>query len=174
MPMEREYRRRNEKVKLEMVVFTPESVQKDVTVTDAEAAAHSTSTRTVPGSREAEAPLPAGRRRRGQGENRRSARRRRALVSAEHPAVLDARAGAREPHPAEDRGQGRGGSESEGRGLLKQVKAGGDFAELAKKFSEDEASVRPAATSTSSGAAGWCKEFEDVAFSLAPGRSATW
>ena len=37
--LEREYRRRNEKVKLELVVFTPDAVQKDVTVTDAEVAA---------------------------------------------------------------------------------------------------------------------------------------
>ena len=37
--LEREYRQRNEKVKLELVVFTPDTVQKDVNVTDAEVSA---------------------------------------------------------------------------------------------------------------------------------------
>ena len=57
--------------------------------------------------------------------------------------------------------------------VLKQVKAGGDFAALAKKYSEDESSAKNGGDLDYFGRGRMVKEFEDVAFSLQPGRSAT-
>ena len=73
--LEREYRQRNEKVKLQMVVFTPDTVQKDVTVTDAEVSAHFDKHKEqYRDPREAQDPVPARGRRRGEGEGRRARR----------------------------------------------------------------------------------------------------
>jgi hypothetical protein len=62
-------------------------------------------------------------------------------ISRQRGHLLDARTGARQPHPAENGGQGRG-SREEGRRerCSRKVKAGGDFAALAKQYSEDDAS----------------------------------
>ena len=56
--------KRNEKVKLELVVFTRRQGRDDVTVSDAEVARDSTSTRRTTAAGEAEDPVPADRRRR--------------------------------------------------------------------------------------------------------------
>ena len=53
--------------------------------------------------------------------------------------------------------------------LLKQVRAGGDFAALATKYSQDEASAKNGGDLDYFGRGRMVKEFEDVAFSLAPG-----
>jgi peptidyl-prolyl cis-trans isomerase D len=53
--------------------------------------------------------------------------------------------------------------------LLKQVKSGADFAELAKKNSEDEVSAKQGGDLDYFARGRMVKEFEDVAFSLPPG-----
>ena len=72
----------------------------------------------VPRRREAEDSLPVRRRRRAQVQGGGAARRRRTLLPAEPRNVLDARAGARQPHSPQDGGQGRGGGEGEGGGAV--------------------------------------------------------
>jgi len=58
--------------------------------------------------------------------------------------------------------------------VLKQVKAGGDFAQLAEKYSDDPGSAK------AGGELGWIgrgrtvPEFEKAAYSLAKGQTATW
>ena len=56
--------------------------------------------------------------------------------------------------------------------LLKQAKAGADFAELAKKNSEDEASAKNGGDLDYFGRGRMVPEFDQVAFALQPGRSA--
>ncbi len=53
--------------------------------------------------------------------------------------------------------------------ILKQAKGGADFAELAKKYSEDEGSARQGGDLDYFSRGRMVKEFEDVAFSLPPG-----
>ena len=87
--------------------------------------------------------IPARRPRRAAREDGRARSRHRARLQREHRAVLDARAGARQPHPAQDRRQGRGGGQGQGR---RGAEAGQERAPispaLAKKYSEDEASAK--------------------------------
>ena len=109
--------RRNDKVKLAVVSFTADSFRAQVTATDAEVASHfdaHTDDFKIPEKRKIRYLLD--RHRRAPHESRRPGGRHRARVQQQHPAVLDARAGARQPHPPQDRRQGRRGREGEGRG----------------------------------------------------------
>jgi peptidyl-prolyl cis-trans isomerase D len=54
--------------------------------------------------------------------------------------------------------------------VLKRVKAGGDFAELAKKYSQDEGSAQQGGNLGPFPRGQMVKEFEDVAFALQPGQ----
>jgi peptidyl-prolyl cis-trans isomerase D len=54
--------------------------------------------------------------------------------------------------------------------LLKQAKSGADFAELAKKNSEDEGSAKQGGDLDYFGRGRMAKEFEEAAFSLSPGQ----
>ena len=125
----------------------------------------------VPHRREAEDPLPAGRRRRA--ARRRSqppARDIERVLQRQHRAVLDARAGARQPHPPQDRGQGRRGGEGEGRGGAEGGEGAAPTSRRSRR-STRRTRRRPsrAATSTSSRAAAWCRSSTQAAFTLQPG-----
>jgi peptidyl-prolyl cis-trans isomerase D len=168
--LEREYRQRNEKVKLEMVVFTPDAVQKDVTVTDAEVSAefdrHKERYR-VPEKRKirylladadavkAKIVIPPGDVERYYQQN---------LQQYSTPEQV------RASHILlKTEGKDDAAVKAQAEAILKQVKAGADFAELAKKVSEDEASAKAGGDLDYFGRGRMVKEFEDVAFSLAPG-----
>ena len=107
--LEREYRARNEKVKLQVVALTADRFRDKVTVSDADVTAHFDAHK---------AEYRKGEQRkiryllidRDQLRAKVTVRRSdvEALLQVEHSAVPDAGAGAREPHPAEDRRQGRG------------------------------------------------------------------
>lgn len=53
--------------------------------------------------------------------------------------------------------------------VLKQIKAGGDFAELAKKYSQDDSGKQGGELGWAT-RGGWVKPFEDVAFAKSPGQ----
>ncbi len=54
--------------------------------------------------------------------------------------------------------------------VLKEVKAGGDFAELAKKYSQDPGSAEQGGSLGTFGKGMMVKEFEDAAFGMEPGQ----
>jgi peptidyl-prolyl cis-trans isomerase D len=168
--LEREYRRRNEKVKLELVVFTPETAQKDVNVSDAEVNAefdkHKDRYR-IPEKRKiryllvdtdavkAKVVIPPGDVERYYQQNVQQystpeqVRASHILLKAE--------------------GKDDAAVKAQAESILTQVKAGADFAELAKKISQDEASAANGGDLDYFGRGRMVKEFEEAAFSLAPG-----
>jgi peptidyl-prolyl cis-trans isomerase D len=168
--LEREYRRRNEKVKLELVVFTPETAQKDVNVSDAEVNAefdkHKDRYR-IPEKRKiryllvdtdavkAKVVIPPGDVERYYQQNVQQystpeqVRASHILLKAE--------------------GKDDAAVKAQAESILTQVKAGADFAELAKKISQDEASAANGGDLDYFGRGRMVKEFEGAAFSLAPG-----
>ena len=168
--LEREYRQRNEKVKLQMVVFTPDAVQKDVTVTDAEVSArfdkHKEQYR-LPEKRKiryllvdadamkAKVVVPPGdiERQYQQNKDQYSTPEQ---VRASHILL-------------NTEGKDESAVKAQAESLLKQVRDGGDFAALATKFSQDEASAKNGGDLDYFGRGRMVKEFEEVAFSLAPG-----
>jgi peptidyl-prolyl cis-trans isomerase D len=168
--IDREYRQRNEKVKVELVVFTPDAVQKDVTVTDADVTAqfekHKEQYR-IPEKRKiryllldvdaakAKVVVPPGdiedhyQRNLQQFSTPEQVRASHILLKTEgkDDAAVKARAET----------------------ILKDAKGGADFAALATKYSEDEASAKNGGDLDYFGRGRMVKEFEDTAFSLAPG-----
>ncbi len=106
--VQREYKQRNEKVKLQVVALTATKFRSGVTVTDADIAAHFE-------AHKAEYRIGEQRKIKYLLLDRDQARLKiavppighPALLQRQHPAVPDAGTGQGEPHPAEDRGQGR-------------------------------------------------------------------
>jgi peptidyl-prolyl cis-trans isomerase D len=169
--VEAEFKRRNEKVKAELVVVAADKLRGDVSVTDQDVAAwyatHKDTYRV--------------------GEKRKikyllidtEQLRTKAVVS---PAEIERYYRANEPQfvtPEQVRashillkteGKDEAAVKVKAEALLKQAKAGADFAELAKKNSEDEGSAAQGGDLDYFGHGKMVKEFDDVAFSLAPGQ----
>ena len=169
--IEKEFRRRNEKVKVDLVIFSADKFRDQVTVSDADLAsyfeAHKTAYRV--------------------GERRKV---RYLLID------IDAlRAKVRVPErdiersyndnietystPEEVRAshilfktEGKKDEEVKAKAeeVLKEVRAGKDFAELAKKYSEDEASAKNGGDLDYFSRGRMVPEFDEAAFSLAPGQ----
>ena len=170
--LEQEYRRRNDKVKLAVVSFTADSFRTQVTASDAEVASYFD-------AHKADFKIPEKRKIRYllidvdalRGEDRRAARRHRARLQQQHRAVHDARAGARQPHPAQDRRQGRRGGEGEGRGA---AEAGARPAPTSpssrRRYSEDEASAKNGGDLDYFGRGRMVPEFDQAAFAMQPGQ----
>ena len=116
--LEQEYQRRNDKVKLAVVTLHRRQLpRRRSTATDADVAqllrrAQGRLQDSARSGRSGTCSIDVDAHAR---EDRRAAGRRRARLQRQHRAVLDARAGARQPHPAQDRRQGRRGGEGEGR-----------------------------------------------------------
>ena len=103
-----EYRRRNEKVKLDVVPVNADAFKSQVTVTDADLAAHFDKNKEsyrIGEKRKIKYALVDVDEVRA--SDHRARRRDRGVLQAEPRAVLDAGAGARQPHPVQDRRQGR-------------------------------------------------------------------
>ena len=169
--IDREFTQRNEKVKLQVVALTADRFRDKVTVTDADVAAYFE-------SRKAEYRM---------GEQRKVRMllldREQALAKTTLPAADVQRAYndniAQYQTPEQIRAshiliKTEGKNEADVRkvaeDVLKQVKAGGDFAALATKFSEDEGSKATGGDLDYFGRGRMVPEFETAAFATAPGQ----
>jgi peptidyl-prolyl cis-trans isomerase D len=172
--VEQEYRQRNEKIKLEYVAITPDKYRADVNVTPQEIQNYFNSSRAqfrIPEKRAFQM-LVVDRAKVAQGITVPEADLRRLYdsekdqfrtperVNVRH--ILLKTTGLPEAEVAKVRAQAED--------ILKQLKAGANFAELAKKYSQDEGSA------SKGGDIGWIirgqtvKNFEDAAFSLPVGQ----
>src|SRR5947209_3360834 len=167
---EQEYRRRNDKVKLAVVIFTADSLRKDVTAGDAEIAGYFEAHKT-------DFKIPEKR------------RIRYLLIDIEAlkakinvpPADIDRAYNnnieqyttpeqVRASHILlKTEGKDDAAVKARAEDVLKQAKAGADFAELAKKYSEDEASAKQGGDLDYFGKGRMVPEFDQAAFSMEPG-----
>ncbi len=169
--VEQEFRRRNEKVKLQLVSFPVDSFRAEASVTDADLASWFESHR----------------------EQYRIGERRKVRYLLVDVEALRAKA---QPTPREieaaynesidlystpeqvrashillkTEGKDEAAVRAAAEQVLQQVKAGGDFAELAKKYSEDEQSASQGGDLDYFGRGRMVPEFEQAAFSLEPGQ----
>ena len=167
-----EFRRRNEKVKLDVVPLTPDAFRSQVTVNDADLAAHFDKHKE---------PYRIGEKR----------RIRYALVDVDQvrqqvavpQADLEAfykQNSAQYSSPEQisashilfkTRGQGRSGRAQAGRGRAQaRARSGEDFAALAKQFSEDESNNTTGGSLGEFGRGTMVPEFEQAAFAMKPAR----
>jgi peptidyl-prolyl cis-trans isomerase D len=167
--VEAEYTRRNEKAKLELVVFNADKLRDQVTLTDADVQAY----------------FDKNKEQYRVGEKRKI---RYLLADAEalkskivvvpgdieryYNQNVETYSSPEQVRASHILFKTEGGDDAavkaKAEAVLKQVKAGGDFAELAKKHSEDS-SAPQGGDLDYFGRGRMVKEFDDVAFSLAPG-----
>jgi peptidyl-prolyl cis-trans isomerase D len=168
--VEQEYRRRNEKVKLAVVTFLADSFKPDVTASDAEVSsyfeAHKDSFK-----------IPEKRKIRYLLVDLDAIRAKIVVSQADIEHAYNENINQYET-PEQIRAshillktEGKDDAEVKGRAeaLLKQAKAGADFAELAKKNSEDEATAPNGGDLDFFGRGKMVPEFDQVAFALKPG-----
>ena len=181
--LRQEFDRRQVKVKLEYAVLNAEDVAKQVKVTDAELTAYYTQNK----ARYANA-IPEKRQVRYLLADLNKLREQTTVTQADLERYYDAhrdqfrvpdRVNVRQieiklPEPGPDGkldAKAVEAARAKAEDILRQLKAGGDFASLAKKYSEDEASK------DNGGSLGWLDrgrstpEFDQVAFSLAKGQT---
>jgi peptidyl-prolyl cis-trans isomerase D len=168
--LEQEYRRRNDKVKLALVTFTADSVRKDVTATDAEIAAyfeaHKNDLR-IPEKRKirylvvdiealrAKTNVPAADVERAYNSDIEQYTTPEQVRASHILLKTEGKDDAAVKAKAED--------------VLKRARGGADFAELAKKYSEDEVSAKQGGDLDYFGKGRMVPEFDQVAFSMEPG-----
>jgi peptidyl-prolyl cis-trans isomerase D len=169
--VEREYRNRNEKVKLEFVVFTPEALRSGVSLTDAELEAHFN-------EHQERYRVPEKRKIRYLLIDHEALKSRIAVppadVEREYEENIEQYSTPEQVRAShillqtggKDEGEVRQRAES----ILKQVKGGADFAEIARKVSEDEGSASQGGDLDYFGRGRMVPEFEEVAFALEPGQ----
>ena len=169
--VESEYRRRNEKVKLQVVAITADSFRSQVTVADADIApyfeAHKTDYR-VGEQRKVKYLLL----------DRELARQKVAVPQTDIQRYYNDNIQQYQT-PEQIRashillktdGKDEAAVRKEAEGILAQVKAGGDFAALAKKYSEDEGSKAKGGDLDYFGRGRMVPEFENAAFMMQPGQ----
>lgn len=170
--VDQEFRRRNEKVKLELVDFSADKFREGLTASDAEIAAyfdaHKDAYR-VPEKRKIKYLLVDL-----------QTLRNKVLVTEQDvrrfyqdneqqfstPEQVKAR------HILFKTGEGKNEEEVKKRAedVLAKAKAGADFGELAKKYSEDDSNAKNGGDLGLFGRGAMVKEFEDVAFAMQPGQ----
>jgi peptidyl-prolyl cis-trans isomerase D len=169
--LEQEYRRRNDKVKLALVSFTTDSLRKDVTATDAE----------VSGYFDAHKPdfrIPEKRKIRYLLVDIEALRAKVNPASAEIERTYNNNIDqyttpeqVRASHILlKTEGKDDATVKAKAEEVLKQARSGADFAALAKKYSEDEASAKQGGDLDYFGKGRMVPEFDQVAFSLEPGK----
>jgi peptidyl-prolyl cis-trans isomerase D len=165
-----EFKRRNEKAKVELVVLSADRLRGDVTVTDADLStwfdAHKEDYRVGEKKKvkyllvdvdklRAAAVVPPGDIEKYYRDNQQE------FTTPEQ---------VRASHILIKSDKDDAAAKAKAEGLLKQVKSGADFAALAKKNSEDEGSAKNGGDLDYFGRGRMVKEFEDAAFSLQPGQ----
>jgi len=169
--VEREYKQRNEKVKLQVVALTADKFKDQVTVTDADVAAHFN-------SHSAEYRIGEQRKIRYLLLDRDQARQKVVVPQADiqryyndNIQQFQSAEQIRASHILlETAGKNDADVKKRAEGILAQVKGGADFAELAKKVSEDKGSAANGGDLDYFGRGRMVPEFEEVAFKLAPGQ----
>jgi peptidyl-prolyl cis-trans isomerase D len=168
--LEQEYRRRNDKVKLAVVSFTAESFRKDATANNTEIAAYFDAHKTdfkIPEKRKiryllvdvdalrAKVTIPPADIERSYNSG---------IEQYTTPEQL------RASHILfKTEGKDDAAVKAKAEEVLKQAKGGADFAELAKKYSEDEASAKQGGDLDFFGRGRMVPEFDQVAFAMTPG-----
>jgi len=168
-----EYRKRNEKVKLDLAVFTAADVQKGIQPTDAELAAQF-------GANPEAYKMPEKRRVRFIAVNADTLAAKMTVTPQDVEAQYNSnRQVYSTPEQASARhillktkpdGSDDAAIKAKAEALLKQLKAGADFADLAKKSSEDTESAKIGGDVGLFGRGRMVKEFEDAAWALSPGQ----
>jgi peptidyl-prolyl cis-trans isomerase D len=169
--LEREYAQRNEKVKLQVVALTADRFRDKVTVTDADVAAHYQ-------SHSAEYRRGEQRKIRYLLLDREQARQRVVVPPTDIQRYYnDNIQQYQTPEQVKashillkTEGKDKAAVKKQAEEILQQVKSGGDFAALAKKYSEDEGSKVNGGDLDYFGRGRMVPEFENVAFTLAPGQ----
>jgi peptidyl-prolyl cis-trans isomerase D len=168
--VEQEYQRRNEKVKLEMVSFPADKYRSEVTVTDAELGPY----------------FEAHKEQYRVGEKRKiryvlvdvdalraSVRPTEREVQRSYNDNLELYSTPEQVRASHILFKTAGKNDAEVKAkaeqVLKEVKAGGDFAALAKKYSEDEATAKQGGDLDFFARGRMVPEFDEVAFKLQPG-----
>jgi peptidyl-prolyl cis-trans isomerase D len=170
--VEREYTQRNEKVKLQVVALTADRFRDKVAVTDADVAAHY-------GSHSAEYRRGEQRKIRYLLLDREQARQKVVVPPTDIQRYYNDNIEqyqtpeqVRASHILlETAGKNDADVKKRAEEILQQVKSGADFAELAKKVSEDKGSRENGGDLDYFGRGRMVPEFEQVAFSLQPGQT---
>ena len=169
--LEQEYRRRNDKVKLAVVSFTADNLRSQVAVNDADVAsffdAHKDNFK-IPEKRKiryllidiealrAKVIVPAAEIERTYNDN---------IEQYSTPEQV------RASHILlKTEGKDDAAVKAKAEDVLKQARAGADFAELAKKYSEDDASAKNGGDLDYFGRGRMVAEFDQAAFSMEPGK----
>jgi peptidyl-prolyl cis-trans isomerase D len=169
--VEREYRRRNEKVKLELAVFTAEGFKKTIQPTDAELKAQF--------DKDPEAyRLPEKRRVRFLSLDAAALKARQTATQQEiedlyrrNQSMYSTPEQVRASHILfKTEGKDEAAVRKQAESVLAQVKKGGDFAALAKQHSEDEASKATGGDMDYFGRGAMVKEFDEAVWNLQPGQ----
>jgi peptidyl-prolyl cis-trans isomerase D len=168
--LEQEYRRRNNKVKLAVVSFTADSFRPQVSATDAEVASYFDAHKN-------DFKIPEKRKIRYALIDIDAMRAKVVVPPADIERAYNANAEqystpeqVRASHILlKTEGQDDAAVKAKAEELLKQAKSGADFAELAKKNSEDEASAKNGGDLDYFGRGRMVAEFDQVAFALEPG-----
>ena len=169
--VEREYRRRNEKVKLELAVFTAEGFKKTIQPTDAELKAQF--------DKDPEAyRLPEKRRVRFLSLDGAALKARQTATQQEiedlyrrNQSMYSTPEQVRASHILfKTEGKDEAAVRKQAESVLAQVKKGGDFAALAKQHSEDEASKATGGDMDYFGRGAMVKEFDEAVWNLQPGQ----
>jgi peptidyl-prolyl cis-trans isomerase D len=170
--LEREYKQRNEKVKLDVVALTADKFRDKVTVSDADVSSYFD-------SHKAEYRIGEQRTIKYVLVDRDQARQKAivtpgrdsALLRLEHSAVSDAGADRASHILLKTEGKDEATVRTQAEDVLKQVKApGADFAALAKKYSEDDGSKVNGGDLDYFSRGRMVPEFETAAFSMQPGQ----
>jgi peptidyl-prolyl cis-trans isomerase D len=170
--VDEEFRRRNEKVKLELVTLTADKFREGIAITDAEASAH----------------FDKNKEQYRVGEKRKvrymliDAQALRARVTVTPQEIQDAYRDSAQQYSTPEQikashillkteGKKEEDVKKQAEGLLAKIKAGADFASLAQQYSEDDSNKAKGGDLGMFGRGSMVPEFEQAAFALEPGQT---